>query len=465
MTFQLEGRDGIAEAATRRVGAILQKKWRLDALLGMGGSAAVYAATHRNGNRVAIKVLHPHVCLDEGIAERLQQEGYVANLIDHPGAVRVLDDDRAEDGAVYLVMELLVGESLDGRLKRKGWRLPRGEALGIVYSLLDVLAAAHGKGVVHRDIKPDNVFITREGQVKVLDFGIARVVDLPIGMSRTHNGALFGTLGFMAPEQALARSHEIDGRTDLWAVGATLFTLLSGRLVHEAPTPNEQLVYAATRAAPSLAAVVPDVDPALAALVDRALSFHPADRWQNAQEMQEAVRAVALATSGPLGVPTLQGPRVSVEVDIDAVDIARGRWASTPMPPLDTPVPGTASFPIALGASLRRATPNPTLSIRSPRRSHRGLLIAAVSAAVLAGVFVQRAWTGQEHPAAVAGSAAPLCPTPAAGPPAPGPEIVQAAPAPAAASIAVAPRRRLVKRVARAPLSVIDDDAVWGRRH
>ena len=134
MTAFAEMNDGLVEAARRRQGSILNGKWRLDGLLGVGGMAAVYAATHRNGHRVAIKVLHTHFSLDEGFCPKLQQEGYVANLIDHPGALRILDDDRTEDGAVFLVMELLEGEALDARLKRKGWRLPAAEALGIGYS-------------------------------------------------------------------------------------------------------------------------------------------------------------------------------------------------------------------------------------------------------------------------------------------------------------------------------------------
>jgi eukaryotic-like serine/threonine-protein kinase len=361
MTSDGERRDALAEAARQRVGSVLNRKWRLDSLLGIGGMAAVYAATHRNGHRVAIKLLHPHFCLDEALRARLQQEGYVANSIDHPGALRILDDDRTADGSVFLVMELLSGEGLDARLKRKGWRLPRQEALAITGSVLEVLAAAHAKGIVHRDIKPDNVFITRGGEVKVLDFGIARMRNLPDGgVGRSHHGALFGTLGFMAPEQALARSQEIDGRTDLWAAGAMLFTVLSGRLVHEAPTANEQLVNAATRRAPSLAAVMPEVDPALAALVDKALAFEREGRWQNAGEMLEALRAVAAI--GAEGAPLLV-PRVSVEIDLDPL-IHRG-WHSSRN---------------RLGGST---VPAPTSVLNRPRRVSGPFVTVATAAVVV----------------------------------------------------------------------------------
>src|SRR6185369_11312071 len=135
----------------QRVGLVLNGKWRLDALLGIGGMAAVYGATHRNGNRVAIKVLHAHCAVNENIRTRFQREGYVANKIEHPGAVRVLDDDRTADGVPFLVMDLLEGETLEARLNREG-RLAPGEALAICYRLLDVLSSAHAKGIVHRDI-------------------------------------------------------------------------------------------------------------------------------------------------------------------------------------------------------------------------------------------------------------------------------------------------------------------------
>ncbi|HXU82321.1 MAG TPA: protein kinase, partial [Polyangia bacterium] len=286
-----EPQDWLLVSAQARVGQVLNGKWRLDQLLGIGGMAAVFAATHRNGNRVAVKMLHPHCVANDAIRSRFQREGYVANMIDHVGAVRVLDDDRSEDGGVFLVMELLEGETLEERIKRRG-RLPAEEALGIVYHLLETLAVAHGKGVVHRDIKLDNVFITRAGEVKVLDFGIARLAEASWQNSadRTRTNATMGTPAFMAPEQALGRSSEVDAKTDLWAVGATLFKLLTARNVHEATTINEQLVNAATKPAPPLRSVLPGAAPALAGVVDRALAFAKADRWPEARAMQEAMR-------------------------------------------------------------------------------------------------------------------------------------------------------------------------------
>ena len=295
---QLSQDDTLARARAR-VGSILKNKWRLDGLLGVGGMAAVYAATHRNQKRVAVKVLHKELSSNNETRTRFLREGYAANVIGHPSAVSVLDDDVADDGAAFLVMELLEGETLDQRWERHAGRLPLHEVLRFTDQLLDVLSVAHAKGIVHRDIKPENLFVTKDGQLKILDFGIARVFESRADAKQaTRAGQVIGTPAFMAPEQALARWEEIDGRTDIWAVGATMFTLLSGRHVHEADNGTAQLVYTATRQAPSLGSVVQGVPPSVIAVVDRALSFAREQRWPDARNMQGAVRAV-MSNLGP----------------------------------------------------------------------------------------------------------------------------------------------------------------------
>jgi len=214
-------RDSVGERVHARVGSVLRGKWRLDEVIGVGGMASVFAATHRNQSRVAIKMLHPEVSLDAEVTARFLREGYVANAVGHPGTVAVLDDDVAEDGAPFLVMELLEGETLDELLNRSG---PRSfeEAASLVHQLLDVLAAAHDRHIVHRDIKPENLFLTHEGRLKVLDFGIARLRELSISSGGgTSAGSVLGTPPFMAPEQAHGHWDQVDGRTDLWAAGAT----------------------------------------------------------------------------------------------------------------------------------------------------------------------------------------------------------------------------------------------------
>jgi serine/threonine protein kinase len=312
--------DPVVERARTRVGLVLQEKWRLDNLLGVGGMAAVYAATHRNQKRVAVKMLHPELCNDVDIRTRFLREGYAANAIGHDGAVSVLDDDLAPDGSAFLVMELLEGETVEQRWERLGQRLPIREVLIIGVQLLDVLAVAHEKSIVHRDIKPDNLFLTRAGTLKVLDFGIARVFETQKKSTQTRQGVVMGTPAYMAPEQARARWDEVDGRTDIWAAGATMFTLLSGVHVHEALTGNEQLIYSATVPARSLASVVEGVPRSVVAAIDRALQFDRNNRWPDARAMQEALRAsLAEIASGDgrsivsmrLSIPGIDAPPVS----------------------------------------------------------------------------------------------------------------------------------------------------------
>ncbi|MCS6900791.1 MAG: serine/threonine-protein kinase [Myxococcales bacterium] len=277
--------------AKARVGGVLKEKWHLDALLGVGGMAAVYLATHRNnGKRVAVKMLHSELSVISQIKTRFLREGYASNKVNHPGVVSVLDDDVAEDGSVYLVMELLEGENLEQRRAAAGGCLDLQEVLWIVDQLLDVLRAAHAVGIVHRDIKPENIFLTRDATLKVLDFGLARVRDPRTSAGLTRTNVLMGTLDFMSPEQARGKWDGVDARSDIWSVGATMFMLLTGHPVHEEATLDGQLKAVATRPPRSLRQLRPDLPTPVIALVDRALAFHPHDRWPDAFSMQEAVR-------------------------------------------------------------------------------------------------------------------------------------------------------------------------------
>jgi len=280
--------DPMRSQAEALIGTVLRGKYRLDRVLGVGGMATVYAAVHmRNANRVAVKMLHRELAIDADLRARFLREGYAANSVEHGGTVRILDDDTTEDGAVFLVMELLVGETVDARWVRSGRKLGVGEVATIIGQLLDVLAAAHAKGVVHRDIKPENLFLTNAGELKVLDFGVARLRES--SLTRTKTGAVYGTPAFMPPEQALGRTREVDALSDLWAVGATAFTLLAGRFVHHAETAEEAVVRSATRPAPPLASVASDVPLSVAQVIDRALAFERADRWPTARHMKEAL--------------------------------------------------------------------------------------------------------------------------------------------------------------------------------
>ncbi|MFO0755076.1 MAG: serine/threonine-protein kinase [Byssovorax sp.] len=285
--------------AEARIGTVLRGKWRVDAVLGGGGMATVFRATHRNGLPVAVKILHPELSFNDEARRRFVNEGYASNRIGHEGVVKVLDDDIDDDGCAFLVMELLDGESLEQRRERCGGTLPAVEVLKAADAILDVLASAHDKGVIHRDLKPENLFLTRDGRLKVLDFGLARLQELSGDARLTAEGAgIMGTPSFLPPEQARGRWEDIDGRTDLWALGATMLTLLTGRFVHDGGTINELLAAAMTRPAPPLRALWPDAPAEVAAIVDRALLADRAARFPNAAAMREAVRGALVGLGG-----------------------------------------------------------------------------------------------------------------------------------------------------------------------
>ncbi|AKU94259.1 Serine/threonine protein kinase PknB [Labilithrix luteola] len=276
--------------ALKRVGQTLNNKWTIDRLVDVGGMAAVYAATHRNGKKVAIKMLHPFIAAHEDVRERFLREGYVANQVDHPGAVSVLDDDMTPDGAPFLVMELLDGESLDHWLARVGGTLPLPDVLAVADQVLDVLHAFHARGVIHRDIKPGNLYITRQGLVKVLDFGLARLRDPRFNGAPTATGIVLGTAAYMPPEQAQGKTDQIDIRSDVFAVGAVMFRALAGRAVHDAKAPTERLFQAMKDRAISLGVVVPQMPTWVVGIVDKALAFDKKERWATADDMRKAVR-------------------------------------------------------------------------------------------------------------------------------------------------------------------------------
>ncbi len=369
--------------------------------------AAVYAATNlRKAKRVAAKVLHGELMAVAGLRERFVREGYVANSVEHAGTVRILDNDRSDDGAVFLIMELLEGETLRARWERHDRRLSVPETVGFVRDLLDVLAAMHDKGVIHRDIKPENLFLTREGRLKVLDFGIARLRQN--SATQTLVGSTLGTPAFMPPEQALGRHDEVDALSDLWAVGATAFSLLSGRFVHESATVEEALINAATLSARPLASVVPpSVPPGIARVIDRALAFDKWDRWQSARAMREAlVRAMDEVTceSQVVGYPGRKRheiPSLPGLASIRRRRIFMGAAAAT------TAVVTGFAIHILAGFSARRSAPSV-----SPARLESTTALSSASSSD--GTFATAPSSGQPPPEpaeAVAGASSPESPS------------------------------------------------------
>ncbi|WP_437732759.1 protein kinase domain-containing protein [Sorangium sp. So ce1335] len=308
----------LVDTAAARIGTALNAKWRLDDLLGVGGMGAVFAATHRRGTRAAVKVLHIEFARNADLRDRFLREGKIANRVDHPARVAVLEDDLSDRGEPFLVMELLAGTTLQRLASSAGGTLPLSQVLPVFDVVLDLLEKCHSIGIVHRDIKPANIFVTSAGHVKVLDFGIARMRDPD--RQATRAGLTFGTPAFMSPEQAMGVSG-IDGRSDLWSVGASLFTLLSGKRLNRGRSESESYFLAATQTAPSIATEVPDLPVEIVAFVDKALAFERGSRFQSAAAMRAELRRLSAAYAAGQLTPSRErkAPRVLVRGN-DAID-------------------------------------------------------------------------------------------------------------------------------------------------
>ena len=359
------------EVVAGRLGRTYGGKWTLERLIGTGGMAAVYAARDPSGAVAAVKILHPEMSLRSDVRERFLREGYVANKVDHPGAVRVLEHGSTDDGTVFLVMELLVGEPLSARVHRHGG-LPVAELLDFLDQILDVLARAHSHGIVHRDLKPDNLFVTSDGRIKILDFGLARLLDNVPGDFRTKTGLALGTLPYMAPEQALGRRAEIDGRTDLFAVGASAFRIVAGRKVHEAPSEAELLMAMASKPAPPLSSVTPKIPADVCAIIDLALAFSREARYPDALTMQRDVRAVREGRPPPHVHQTLSRRDEATRVDRTA-PVAKSAPQKTALVAAQPEAPRIAGAPplsipsaAAAGAAHNLAGTMPPVSSPAP---------------------------------------------------------------------------------------------------
>lgn len=277
---------------------VIKGKWHVDSLLGVGGMASVYAATHRNGQRAALKILHADFAREKGVVERFFREAYVSNKIGHAATVKVLDDDYTEAGEPMLVMELLEGETLRDLWKRHGRRVPPVQVLEIAEVICDCLTSCHALGVIHRDLKPANIFITNAGETKVLDFGVAQFRSA--GGERTTTGTALGTPAYMSPEQAMGLVDQLDGRADIFSVGAMIHALVTGQRINQGRSEAEALIVAATQPVPSVARIAPDLPIELIQLIDKALAFDRRNRFADAQTMQAAIRDVMARVGGPV---------------------------------------------------------------------------------------------------------------------------------------------------------------------
>jgi tetratricopeptide (TPR) repeat protein len=282
--------------ATTRLRHALQDRYRIVRELGAGGMATVYLARDlRHDRHVAVKVLRPEFAATLGSA-RFLDEIRIAAQLTHPH-IMPLHDSGVADGLLYYVMPFGEGESLEERIRREGV-LPIREAVSAVEEILDALACAHGQDVVHRDVKPGNV-LTYQGHVTIVDFGVAKAVSEAVRRDpsdMTAEGVAIGTPEYMAPEQAAA-DPGVDHRADLYSAGVVAYELLTGHAPFEGGTPQSILTRQITEAPLPVTHWTPSVPPALAAWVMRSLEKRPADRWQSADQMLEALREATAPAS------------------------------------------------------------------------------------------------------------------------------------------------------------------------
>ena len=313
----------LPETVDPLIGQVLNQTFRVVRLIGEGGMGKVYEARHlRLGDqRFAVKVLLPEFAQNAEIVARFQREAESASSISHPNVVQVIDVHRTREGAPYLVAEFLDGEELGAFVEKVG-RLGVPFAVGIARQVCRGLAAAHAKGVVHRDMKPENVFLLRQQageqgvpRVKVIDFGVSRVKDHDINL--TQAGVILGTPSFMSPEQA--RAEVVDERADIYAVGAVLYNLLTGLRPFDADDPTRTLIMLLTEELPPVRQSNPMVPPGLDEIIRVCLAKNKEERFRTMAELEAAL------------------------APFDALDAQR---ASAP-PPLSLPPRGAA--PSALG--------------------------------------------------------------------------------------------------------------------
>ena len=282
-------------SVTAQVGTLLSARYRLDAKVGAGGMSTVYRAFDTVLERqVAIKVMHREIAADADQLERFRREARAVARLNHPNVVGVID--AGEDGVTpYIVFEYVEGETLKDRIRRFG-RLPVSEAVAYAIEIARALSAAHAAGIVHRDVKPQNVLLDEEGAAKVTDFGIARQLEQE---GLTDDGRVLGTTDYVSPEQALGR--KVTGQSDLYSLGIVLYEMLTG----DVPFAGENQVAVAMKHVredlPDVAVRRPGVSSSLGAVVDRATAKDLAVRYPTAAAMiadLEDVLAVEASRAG-----------------------------------------------------------------------------------------------------------------------------------------------------------------------
>lgn len=363
-------------------GRLLANRYRLNRPIASGGMAQVWEATDQIlTRRVAVKILHHHLALDESFVRRFRAEAIAAARLAHPSIVSVYDTV-TEDDIDAIVMELVVGTTMRADLDQHG-PLRLDAVLAIGTQVADALGAAHASGLVHRDVKPANILLSADGRVLVADFGIAKAAE---GSDHTSDGSMVGTAKYLAPEQV--EGSAIDGRADLYSLGIVLYEALTGQAPFVADTDVSTALARLHRDAVTPRRIRPDIPAAVEAVVMRAMARRPADRFPTAAAMRSALLAA--------GADPARAPAVAVAAA--AADTGRRQAVrpATPPPPRARAIAGPVVAPVHRGPRQRDGAPG-TTRLRDGRRRWPVVLgVLLTAAAVAGGLLALRASSGSK---------------------------------------------------------------------
>ncbi len=365
-------------------GTLIEERYRIEGRIGMGGMATVFRAQHLEIDKpVAIKVLGEELARRPALVERFMQEARAASRVRHEHIVDITDLGHVRDGLPYYAMEFLEGRTLADLMRREG-RIPWPRARRIVMQLCAALQAAHERDVVHRDMKPDNVFLVERGGspdfAKILDFGIAKILrdDRPMDLTRT--GVIMGTASYMSPEQA--KGQPVDPRTDVYATGSMLWEMLAGRAPFEGANVIEVLTKQMLDPLPSISEYVPDLPDGVERVLDRALRKERDERYPSAQAFLDALAALGddgstMVEQRPAPVPIGLATAVMAALAV-AGGVAVWLWSSPPNEPPAVTAPASESDPAVTPAPAPQpeaeAPPPPKPVDRPKKRPPRAVL-------------------------------------------------------------------------------------------
>jgi len=409
--------------------------YRVVSKIGEGGMGSVWVAEHELLKRkVAVKVLLKELTSDASIKRRFMNEARATSQIVHPGIVRIWDFGEHTDGTAYMLMELLEGETLRERIARRG-RYDLDHALALLRQIAEALGAAHAQKVVHRDLKPENIFLVADAaapfgvQPKILDFGIAKLLDPSMDAPQTRAGSIIGTPLYMSPEQCMARP-DIDHRADLYSLGGILFLLLCGRPPFGKGDFGQMLNAHVNEPPPRPSSVVPSLPPWIDEVVLRLLAKEREQRFQSTDELLDAIRAGQQSRRIAPEAPTVISSNAGAAAHVTPPHGAKapplhGAALMTPTPPPlvtpppeasattvdpNTPPPGGATpAPTSAGDDLSRTRAHSAEELAMPQlqRSKASIPILLAAAFIgtivlgLGGFFlVMRAHRGEEGPPA-----------------------------------------------------------------